>query len=325
LSRGRRRCWSRRCWRPFTTPWKWSARRALALYGATSGIAAVVGQLVGGLLVSADVAGTSWRPIFLVNVPLGVIVLLAASRIVPRIRFPHPVGADLPGAVLFAATLTAMLIPLTEGRSLGWPWWTWLLIALAVLLGAATYLVEKRAEARGQLPPLLRLPSMSRGLVMVLAFSAGFGAFMFVFALTIQNGLPVPDPAPACRVDEPVQARCAVWRVPCCRGGRGTRAHEASRQSCISRQAGRPAAGSQPVIVVPWPGCERMSSVPPSAASRSDMPCRPEPVLVLAAAKPAPSSVTANRRLPSEPDTRTLACAAVACLAMFCRASSAQK
>jgi EmrB/QacA subfamily drug resistance transporter len=167
--------------------------RALALYGATSGIAAVVGQLVGGLLVSADIAGTSWRPIFLVNVPIGLVVLLVAARIVPDTRSPRPVGVDLPGTVLFAATLTALLIPLTEGHSLGWPWWTWLLLGLAVVLAAATYLVESRAERRGEvplLPPsLLRLPSMSRGLVMVFAFSVGFGAFMFVFALTVQDGL----------------------------------------------------------------------------------------------------------------------------------------
>ncbi|WP_405876321.1 MFS transporter [Streptomyces sp. NBC_00005] len=167
--------------------------RAVALYGATSGIAAVVGQLVGGLLVSADIAGTSWRPIFLVNVPIGVVVLIVAARIVPDTRSHHPVGIDLPGTVLFAATLTALLVPLTEGHSLGWPWWTWLLLAAAVVLGAATYVVEKRAERRGEvplLPPsLLRLPSMSRGLVMVFAFSIGFGAFMFVFALTVQNGL----------------------------------------------------------------------------------------------------------------------------------------
>lgn len=167
--------------------------RAVALYGATSGIAAVVGQLVGGLLVSADIAGTSWRPIFLVNVPIGVLVLIVATRVVPDTRSHHPVGIDLPGTVLFAATLTALLVPLTEGHSLGWPWWTWLLLALAVVLGAATYVVEKRAEQRGEVPLLppsvLRLPSMSRGLVMVFAFSIGFGAFMFVFALTVQNGL----------------------------------------------------------------------------------------------------------------------------------------
>jgi MFS family permease len=167
--------------------------RALALYGATSGIAAVVGQLVGGLLVSADIAGTAWRPIFLVNVPIGLVVLLIAGRIVPATRSPHPVGVDLPGTLLFAATLVALLVPLTEGHSLGWPGWAWLLLVLAVALGAVTHVVEKRAEQRGEvplLPPsLLRLPSMSRGLVMVLAYSVGFGAFMFVFALTVQNGL----------------------------------------------------------------------------------------------------------------------------------------
>ncbi|MGW6907700.1 MFS transporter [Streptomyces sp. NPDC054940] len=167
--------------------------RAVALYGATSGIAAVVGQLVGGLLVSADIAGTSWRPIFLVNVPIGVLVLVVAARVVPDTRSHHPVGIDLPGTVLFAATLTALLVPLTEGHSLGWPWWTWLSLGAAVVLGAATYVVEKRAEQRGEVPLLppsvLRLPSMSRGLVMVFAFSVGFGAFMFVFALTVQNGL----------------------------------------------------------------------------------------------------------------------------------------
>jgi MFS family permease len=167
--------------------------RAVALYGATAGIAAVVGQLVGGLLVSADIAGTSWRPIFLVNVPIGVIVLFVAARIVPNTRSHHPVGVDLPGTVLFAATLTALLVPLTEGHSLGWPWWTWAMMAVAVVLGAVTFVVERRAEQRGEIPllppSLLRLPSMSRGLVMVLIFSVGFGAFMFVFALTVQNGL----------------------------------------------------------------------------------------------------------------------------------------
>jgi EmrB/QacA subfamily drug resistance transporter len=167
--------------------------RAVALYGATSGIAAVVGQLVGGLLVSANIAGASWRPIFLVNVPIGIVVLLVASRIVPATRSAHPVGVDLPGTFLFAATLVALLVPLTEGHSLGWPWWTWVLLGVAVLLGIATFLVETAAEARGEvplLPPsLLRLRSMSRGLAMVLLFSIGFGAFMFVFALTLQDGL----------------------------------------------------------------------------------------------------------------------------------------
>lgn len=167
--------------------------RAIALYGATSGIAAVVGQLAGGLLVSADLFGTSWRPIFLINIPLGIIVFFASRLVVPANRSPHPAGIDLPGTVLFAATLTALLVPLTEGHSLGWPAWTRMMLAAAVVLAILTVIVERAAEARGEvplLPPsLLKLPSMSRGLAMITLFSVGFGAFMFVFALTVQNGL----------------------------------------------------------------------------------------------------------------------------------------
>jgi MFS family permease len=167
--------------------------RALALYGATSGIAAVVGQLAGGILVNADIAGATWRPIFLINIPLGLLVLATARQVVPATRSEHPVGTDVPGTLLFAATLIALLVPLTEGQKLGWPTWTWIVLAAAVALAFATFQVERRLERQGAtplLPPsVLRLPSMSRGLAMLLPFSVGFGAFMFVFALTTQNGL----------------------------------------------------------------------------------------------------------------------------------------
>ncbi len=167
--------------------------RALGLYGATAGIATVVGQLVGGLLVTANIAGTTWRPIFLVNVPVGLLVIALAGRFVPATRSDHPATVDLPGTVLFAATLTALLVPLTEGRTLHWPPWTWLVLALAPLLGLATYRVERRTERRGAvplLPPsLIRVRSMRRGLTLGLPFFLGFGAFMFVFALTVQDGL----------------------------------------------------------------------------------------------------------------------------------------
>ncbi|MDQ3937923.1 MAG: MFS transporter [Chloroflexota bacterium] len=167
--------------------------RALALYGSTSGIAAVVGQLAGGVLVHADIAGTSWRPIFLINIPIGLLVLASARFVVPATRSEHPLGVDLVGTVLFAATLVALLVPLTEGQDLGWPGWVWALLVVAVPLAAVTYVVERRSEQRGEvplLPPsLLRLPSMSRGLAITLPFAMGFGAFMFVFALTVQDGL----------------------------------------------------------------------------------------------------------------------------------------
>ena len=167
--------------------------RALALYGATSGIAAVVGQLAGGVLVTADIAGSSWRPIFLINVPLGVAVYFIAKRVVPATRSPRPSSVDLPGTLLFGGTLVALLLPLSLGHTLGWPVWTWALLGVAVVLGALTTSVERRSERAGMtplLPPsLVRLPSMARGLAMILPFSIGFGSFMFVFALTVQDGL----------------------------------------------------------------------------------------------------------------------------------------
>jgi len=167
--------------------------QALGLYSSAAGAAIVVGQLAGGLLVSADVAGTGWRPIFLVNVPIGTVALLAAGRVVPASRSPHPLGFDPMGTILFAGTLVALLVPLAEGPAIGWPPWTWVALALAPVLAAATVVIERRAEAAGRvplLPPsLLRLRSMRRGFALHLPFMLTYGAFMFVFALTVQTGL----------------------------------------------------------------------------------------------------------------------------------------
>ncbi|MFG3590601.1 MFS transporter [Streptomyces sp. NPDC047990] len=167
--------------------------RALGLYGAVAGLAIAAGQLFGGLLVTADIAGQTWRPVFLVNVPIGLALLIAIPRLVPDTRSDRPAGVDLPGTLLFTATLTALLVPLTEGRDVHWAAWTWISLALTPVLAAATYVVERRTEARGAvplLPPsLLALRSMSRGLALGLPFFLGFGGFMLVMALAVQDGL----------------------------------------------------------------------------------------------------------------------------------------
>ncbi|HEY2041897.1 MAG TPA: MFS transporter [Jatrophihabitans sp.] len=153
----------------------------------------VVGQLLGGLLVQANIAGTEWRPIFLVNVPIGLIALALTYRLVPDTRSPHPASIDIPGTALLATTIVALLIPLTEGHSLGWPAWIWALLALAPVSAAAMIVVEQRTERAGRLPllppSLLRVPAVRRGLPLAVPFFMGFGAFMFVFALTLQNGM----------------------------------------------------------------------------------------------------------------------------------------
>jgi len=167
--------------------------RALGLYGATAGIAGAVGQLIGGLLVTADIAGSTWRPIFLVNVPIGLVLMFVAGRYVPETRSANPASVDLLGTALFGLTMVTLLVPLTEGDSLGWPAWTWVLLAVSPIAAAATVYVERRSERNGGsplLPPsLLGLRSMRRGTLLALPFFVGFGAFMFVFSLTVQGGL----------------------------------------------------------------------------------------------------------------------------------------
>jgi MFS family permease len=167
--------------------------RALGRYGATGGLAAVLGQVLGGLLVSANIDSLGWRPIFLVNVPIGLAGLLLARRYVPDTRHGAPAPIDGRGTVLLGLTVLALLVPLTEGRSLGWPAWTIALLVIAPIAAAGFAWFERKVERGGGTPlvppTLLQHPSMRRGLLLALPFFAGFGAFMFCYALLVQEGL----------------------------------------------------------------------------------------------------------------------------------------
>jgi MFS family permease len=167
--------------------------RALSFYGATGGISTVVGQLLGGVLVAANIGGTSWRPIFLVNVPIGIVGLLMARKTLPESRAANPVGVDRLGTALLGFSMLSLLVPLMEGKALGWPAWSIVLLALFPLAAAAFIAVERRHERAGGIPLLppsvLQMPSMRRGLSVGVPFFAGFGGFMFVYAVTLQDGL----------------------------------------------------------------------------------------------------------------------------------------
>src|SRR5882757_1716008 len=141
--------------------------RAQSLYGAAAGLAIAVGQLAGGLLVSVNIAGATWRPIFWVNVPIGLATLSAAQRFIPATRSQHPATIDPAGTLLFSAMLVTLLVPLAVGQTDGWPPWTWVVLACALIVACLTVFVERRFEGRGGvplLPPsLLRIRSMRRG------------------------------------------------------------------------------------------------------------------------------------------------------------------
>ncbi|MEU8852393.1 MFS transporter [Streptomyces sp. NPDC048564] len=166
--------------------------KAMGLYGATAGLSMVAGQILGGVLVAADIAGTGWRSVFLVNVPVVLVGLFLASRAVPETRSQRPEPLDGPGTVLLAVSLLALLAPLTEGRAAGWPLWTWLSLAAFPFAAGAFYAVERRADRAGRTPlvppSLFELTSLRRGLIMIVPFSIGFSGFMFVIAVALQQG-----------------------------------------------------------------------------------------------------------------------------------------
>jgi EmrB/QacA subfamily drug resistance transporter len=165
--------------------------RAMAMFGVAGGAAAALGQILGGALVEADVFGLGWRAVFLVNVPVGVLAIAAALRLLPETRADKAQRVDLVGAALLALTLVLLLLPLTEGRPLGWPLWTWLCLAATIPAVAVLGLHQHRSERSGQaplIPPtVLRLRAMRIGLLLAVAFFTTFGGFMFVFALATQG------------------------------------------------------------------------------------------------------------------------------------------
>ncbi|MFD5411538.1 MFS transporter [Streptomyces nojiriensis] len=167
--------------------------RAMSLYGATGGLSMVAGQILGGVLVAADIGGTGWRAVFLVNVPVVVLGMVLAVRTVPDTRAGRPAAVDVPGTLLLALSLVSLLLPLTEGRAAGWPLWTWVSLGVFPVAAAAFYVTERRADRKGRTPlvppSLLRLESLRRGLMLLLPFSVGFSGFMFVLAVTFQQGL----------------------------------------------------------------------------------------------------------------------------------------
>lgn len=165
-------------------------QKALGLFGATAGLGGAAGQLVGGALLALDLGGLSWRPLFLINVPVGVAAVLIGRRTIPETRAPRAARLDVGGAVLVAAAIALLLLPLTLGRTQNWPLWTWLSLAAVIPALVAFFALQSRKEKRGGsplLPPsLLRVPLARRALPTILLFASLIGGFLFAVAITLQ-------------------------------------------------------------------------------------------------------------------------------------------
>ncbi|MEV4168761.1 MFS transporter [Nonomuraea sp. NPDC049709] len=166
--------------------------RALGWYGATGGLGSIAGQVLGGLLLTADVLGLGWRVIFLINLPVGLVVVPLAGWLLPEVETGRRARLDLPGATGLAAALALVLVPLGLGNSLGWPVWTWACMAASVPVFALTWRRQRVLGARGGQPvldlALLKVHSYQAGIGSIVAFMAYFASFMFTLTLLLQAG-----------------------------------------------------------------------------------------------------------------------------------------
>ncbi|GHF30105.1 MFS transporter [Streptomyces mashuensis] len=169
-----------------------SRAKAFTVYGLVVGQAAVFGQVIGGVLITADVAGLDWRSIFLINVPIGAVALACAARTVPESRGAEGARLDLLGALLTTAALVLVVYALVQGREDGWPAWSWAALGSGAVLFALAVAHFARRGRQGRSPlidlSLFRVRSFSVGLSATLAYFLAMGSFFYLLALYLQQG-----------------------------------------------------------------------------------------------------------------------------------------
>ena len=166
--------------------------RAFGFQGAIIGLGIVTGPLLGGLLIGANLLGSDWRAIFLVNVPIGLLTLALAARALPESRSEAARGLDVPGVLIAGLGLFLLTYPISEGREAGWP--TWLIVLLASSLPVlGVFVWQQRAVAARQGAGLLELSLFRErafvvGLVITFAFQSAVLSYFVSMALLLQVG-----------------------------------------------------------------------------------------------------------------------------------------
>jgi EmrB/QacA subfamily drug resistance transporter len=166
--------------------------QSFSLFGLSAGLAAVAGPLIGGLLIGANFGGLDWRPIFLVNVPIGILAVVLGWFIIPRPPGHPDLKNDYVGIALFGASMVALVYPIIEGRSYGWPLWTWSMMAAAVV-GLVLFVLWERNRAANNQPQLLNYslitnPQFLLGSFVLTIFSSGIPGLFMVISLLLQAG-----------------------------------------------------------------------------------------------------------------------------------------
>jgi EmrB/QacA subfamily drug resistance transporter len=174
--------------------YKPSERGAInGLFGALGGLAASLGPIVGGLLIKANIANLDWRPIFLINVPIGIFGLIMAAKYLPNGKSSHPLKLDIAGTFIIIIAMVLLIFPLIEGRELDWPLWSFIMmIASLPVFAVFVWWQRRKAALDGSpliLPALFKARSFGVGLAINLIFEAAMLGFFLTFGLMLQIGL----------------------------------------------------------------------------------------------------------------------------------------
>ncbi|QKW11232.1 MFS transporter [Streptomyces sp. NA04227] len=167
--------------------------RATAWYGAITGLGSLAGQILGGVLVAADAFGLGWRTIFLINVPLALVAVLLALRVLPKGPHGRTARFDPVGAFAVSSALALVLVPLSLGREQGWPVWAWLCVGAAVPTGFLAMRWQRTLADRGGdpvvNPELFRNRPYALLLLAASLYQLYFGSFLFAVPLLVQERL----------------------------------------------------------------------------------------------------------------------------------------
>jgi EmrB/QacA subfamily drug resistance transporter len=171
-----------------------SAKRlAFSIYGAALGFGSILGQILGGFLIQANVLGLGWRPIFLINVPIGLATIAVAWLVLRESHSEKPPRLDPIGTVLLSLALFLFSLPFMEGRDAGWPAWAWTALAASIPLFALFLRWEKRLARRGATPlvepRLLRDRGFLVGIGVTCIYFAGHSSMLLVLCLFLQLSL----------------------------------------------------------------------------------------------------------------------------------------
>jgi EmrB/QacA subfamily drug resistance transporter len=163
--------------------------KVFGAFGPMMGLSILAAPILAGVLVEANLWGIGWRLVFLINVPIGVAAFAGAFRVLPR-TVAHPgIRLDTGGMVLIGVALTAIIYPLIQGRTEGWPAWTFVSLAVGTALLGVFALWERRRPGDPLIEPgLLANRTYTSGILVALAFFGAFGGLLLCVSLFAQLG-----------------------------------------------------------------------------------------------------------------------------------------